>query len=1023
MTRFRKAANICYSLILMMVLLGWHITARADHVMTIAGGNVAAGENISIEVLVDNSEPFVAFQLDIHLPDQLNYVDGSAVLTPERKVNHSLSVQIVGENTLRIISYSITNTPFAGNSGPVLEFQLTAGNYPGDYPLVPVNPIISGVDGDNILTDAVQGVVSIMAPSIDCSPEQLDFGETPLGYQDVDMIMVVKNMGNLDLEVSGVDFDVPWFSLVGSEQFTLAPGEEQELTIRFSPQEQGHFIESMIIHSNDPANPQKQVTLEAIAFAVNELHCGSMLSFSGYKDTLHFSINNMEAFVAFQFDLTLPDPLTYVVGSATLSGRKTDHEVAVDMYDDNTLRVLAYSPSNQHFTGNVGEILSLAFDVFGTGGSYPLGLHEVIISDAAGNNIVSAYYSGGLEVAAPYLSGPVNIDFGEVSMLDTVSQKFTIENTGTDTLFIDDLQISNDVFFIEQATTYEVLTGQALELELFYHGPDVGPQEGQLQIFSNFPAQNPFLVDLYAYSYVPNWMIAGDVSSYMQDTIFVDIMVENQEEFVAFEFVLTYPGDIMTFLDDEVFTHLTDRAPDHDLSVGQTNDDELLVFAYSLEGHAFSGNTGSVVRLGFVVDAPEQYASFPLVLSNAILSDNHVQNILYGTVDGELYIQRSIFYLTLVVDPVGGGQTHGGGEYLRNTEVLIQAVAEDHHHFLFWTDANGNEISDQESFYYVMPSYDVTFTAHFAPDVYTLTYTAGDHGSLVGDTEQMVEHGGDGTPVEAIPDEGYHFTQWSDGVTDNPRTDVNVQGPLDVTAHFEINVYTLTYTAGDHGSLVGDTEQMVEHGGDGTPVEAIPDEGYHFTQWSDGVTDNPRTDVNVQGPLDVTAHFAMNTYTITFVVENQHEEAIANAVVTLEQTENPPGDYVFEDVLPGEYTYLVVAENYFDASGEVQVVDQDITVTVIMEVDDTGIVSVHPPVIKTYPNPALNRLYVAFENCSDKPVKISLINIHGQQIQSQTIAEKGHQEILFNIESLLPGLYLLRVAYDGTYLLEKVLVQ
>jgi hypothetical protein len=36
--------------------------------------------------------------------------------------------------------------------------------------------------------------------------------------------------------------------------------------------------------------------------------------------------------------------------------------------------------------------------------------------------------------------------------------------------------------------------------------------------------------------------------------------------------------------------------------------------------------------------------------------------------------------------------------------------------------------------------------------------------------------------------------------------------------------------------LTGDALQKVEHGSDGTAVTAVPDTGYHFVKWSDGLT-------------------------------------------------------------------------------------------------------------------------------------------------------------------------------------------
>ncbi len=71
------------------------------------------------------------------------------------------------------------------------------------------------------------------------------------------------------------------------------------------------------------------------------------------------------------------------------------------------------------------------------------------------------------------------------------------------------------------------------------------------------------------------------------------------------------------------------------------------------------------------------------------------------------------------------------------------------------------------------------------PTTYTLTYIAGEHGSISGDAIQTVAAGGDGSPVTAVADSGYRFVKWSDDSTDNPRTDTNVTANITVTAIFE----------------------------------------------------------------------------------------------------------------------------------------------------------------------------------------------------------------------------------------------
>jgi len=146
---------------------------------------------------------------------------------------------------------------------------------------------------------------------------------------------------------------------------------------------------------------------------------------------------------------------------------------------------------------------------------------------------------------------------------------------------------------------------------------------------------------------------------------------------------------------------------------------------------------------------------------------------------------------------------------------------------------------------------------------YTLTYSAGANGSITGNSSQTVNYGGNGTEVTAVPDIGYHFVNWSDNSTANPRTDTNVTQDISVTAYFS-NAYTLKYTAGSGGSISGNTSQTVNYGGNGTAVTAEPATGYHFVNWSDDSTANPRTDVNVTADISVTASFAINTYTLTY---------------------------------------------------------------------------------------------------------------------------------------------------------------
>ena len=195
------------------------------------------------------------------------------------------------------------------------------------------------------------------------------------------------------------------------------------------------------------------------------------------------------------------------------------------------------------------------------------------------------------------------------------------------------------------------------------------------------------------------------------------------------------------------------------------------------------------------------------------------------------------------------------------------------YHFVNWSDTStDNPRTD------LGVTGNIGVTANFAINTYTFTYSAGAHGSISGITPQSVNHGLDGSTVTAVPDANYHFVNWSDNSIDNPRTDLNAAGDINVTANLAIDIRTLTYAAGAHGSISGTTPQSVGYGGSGSQVTAVADPNYHFVNWSDDKTDNPRTDTSVTDDLSVIAIFAIDTHTVTFQTDGKPEATLTGAV-------------------------------------------------------------------------------------------------------------------------------------------------
>lgn len=106
--------------------------------------------------------------------------------------------------------------------------------------------------------------------------------------------------------------------------------------------------------------------------------------------------------------------------------------------------------------------------------------------------------------------------------------------------------------------------------------------------------------------------------------------------------------------------------------------------------------------------------------------------------------------------------------------------------------------------------------------------------------------------ITATPGNHYHFTQWNDGNTQNPRV-ITVNGNATYTAHFAPEQYQITVNSSDPTMGTTSGSGMYNYGVSIT-ITATPNQNYAFTNWSDGNTNNPRH-IIVNGPASYTANF------------------------------------------------------------------------------------------------------------------------------------------------------------------------
>lgn len=90
-----------------------------------------------------------------------------------------------------------------------------------------------------------------------------------------------------------------------------------------------------------------------------------------------------------------------------------------------------------------------------------------------------------------------------------------------------------------------------------------------------------------------------------------------------------------------------------------------------------------------------------------------------------------------------------------------------------------------------------------------------------------------------------------------PNSDSN-EDPYNFAIQATVRL-ALSYSTGAGGIISGNTYQIPYYNQDGSPVTAVPRAGYHFLKWTDGSTENPRTDRRVKSNVSVMARFLRYT--------------------------------------------------------------------------------------------------------------------------------------------------------------------
>ena len=166
----------------------------------------------------------------------------------------------------------------------------------------------------------------------------------------------------------------------------------------------------------------------------------------------------------------------------------------------------------------------------------------------------------------------------------------------------------------------------------------------------------------------------------------------------------------------------------------------------------------------------------------------------------------------------------------------------------------------------IVVSQDTVVTALSDAEEYAINITAGEHGRLLIDNNtyddvvsNISECDAYSVNVCAVADDGYYFTQWSDGNTNDICRDIYLDKDITLVAQFEpkkpVTVKVVLASGCENMGSVALAETGTLYAGDNVTVTATANEGYHFVEWEDGSIYYPRT-VYLTSDTTIVATFA-----------------------------------------------------------------------------------------------------------------------------------------------------------------------
>ncbi len=173
---------------------------------------------------------------------------------------------------------------------------------------------------------------------------------------------------------------------------------------------------------------------------------------------------------------------------------------------------------------------------------------------------------------------------------------------------------------------------------------------------------------------------------------------------------------------------------------------------------------------------------------------------------------------------------------------------------------------------------------------------------------------------------------------------------------------------------------------------------------------------NVNLATDVIFVNLLKVFQVDFNITDSYGNVVTDPVIVFNGDTLLPGHLYIDDLPDGQYSYSVSAADYNTYEGVVEIIDQDVILSVVLSPDGTSIDNIIQSDIKVYPNPTQDYFQIRSEHTI---YHVNIFDVLGRKVFSE---EVNYKDAFFDVQ-LESGTYIIDIITDRGAQIKKLIVR